>query len=82
LSEEEQAKNRNKIDIDVDLERTSQLLKDFNQFVIDVQNSLNSTKKANADATLFDADTFGIESNLGKNFYELAVINKKLKQVG
>ena len=55
MSEEEQAKNRNKIDIDVDLERTSQLLKDFNQFVIDVQNSLNSTKKANADATLFDA---------------------------
>lgn len=56
-------------------------MKDFNQFVIDVQNSLNSTKAMNVNATIFDTDTFGVESNLGKNFYDLAVVSKKLKTV-
>lgn len=81
LTEEEQAKTNSIGNIDGDLSKTSNLLKEFNQFVIDVQNSLNSTKATNTNATIFDTDIFGVESNLGKNFYDLAIVNKKLKTI-
>lgn len=68
------------IEYNADLIETTRLLKDFNQFVSDVQNSLNSSKNNNS-TQLFDMDCFGVESNLGKNFQDLTIVTKKLKEI-
>lgn len=60
-----------------DLIETKKLLKEFNLFVHSVQSDLDATKAENC--TLFDEHN--VESNLGKNFFELSEVSQKFTQV-
>lgn len=75
---------KNKLDFsdcNIHLVETTKLLKNFNQFVQDVQASLDSTKAVAKNTTHFDVDLFGVESNLGKNFDDLRIVNKTFKKI-
>lgn len=63
-----------------DLHETAMLLKDFNQFVNIVQSGLNTTREEDS-IIRFDTDSFGVKSNLGKNFQDLSNVNQKFSKV-
>ncbi len=66
---------------DRDLAGTAKLLRDFNQFVQDAQTSLKSTKVGYNSAQTFETNSFGVESNLGKNFDDLSKVNLRFKKL-
>ena len=72
IEEENQVKNYKN-----DLIETKNLLKDFNLFVQSVQSNLDATKAENC--TIFD--DYNVESNLGKNFYDLSEVSQKFKKI-
>ncbi len=63
---------------DKNLAETAKLLKDFNQFVLDAKTSLSSNKVEN---NLFETDSLGVDSNLGKNFDVLNQVDLKFKEI-